>query len=228
MTESSVMPQPSLDCISDVDLVERIRAGEHALFELIMRRYNQRLFRVARGILRNSDEAEDAVQNGYIRAFQSLDQFKGPKGFGAWLSRIVSNEAFMTLRKHGSKVVPLNDERSSVDLGNEDHSIERRTPEHSLHERELQRLLEKAVDALPDTFRSTFVLREIEQLSVSETAEVLQIEPATVKTRVHRARQLLKQNVSHDLEDVLRSSFSFAGRDCDRMVRTVFKQLNLS
>lgn len=226
-TECAFKPRPSLDCLSDAEVVARIRAGEHALFELVMRRYNQRLFRVARGILRNSPEAEDAVQNGYIRAFQSLAQFRGPHGFGAWLSRIVANEALMIIRKNGTKVVQFDDERTPSGLAANEQGVERRTPEHGVHERELQRLLEKAVDALPDNFRAAFVLREIEQLSVAETAEVLGIVPATVKTRVYRARQLLKKSISHDLEDVLRSTFSFAGHDCDRMVRVVFERLNI-
>lgn len=228
---TSIKERAAAQRLTDSEVVARVLSGECALFELLMRRYNQRLYRVARGILRNNQEAEDALQNGYIRAFQSLAQFRGPNGFGAWIARIVSNEALMTLRKKRISLVPLDEDReasSGAINGLPGAGIEHHTPERAMRESEITRLLEAAIDTLPDAYRTTFILREVEQLSVAETADVLQICPATVKTRVHRARQLLQGAISRDLEDVLGASFGFAGRRCNRMVQKVFDQLEIA
>lgn len=217
------------DAIPDVHLVARVRGGDVAAFELIMRRYNQRLFRTARAILRDAAEAEDVVQEAYVRAFEKLDTFNGPEGFAAWLSRIAANEALGRLRRRG-RVIALDDHRGdpnepgdrgvdampSTDLG----------PERLAASRELRAEIERAIDALPAEFRAVFVLRAVEGLSVAETAASLDIVEATVKTRLHRARRLLRQDLAARFDAAVPEAFAFAGARCDRIVAGVMKRLS--
>ncbi|KAB7624197.1 RNA polymerase sigma factor [Alkalilimnicola sp. S0819] len=219
----------ALEQLPDHQLAARVAAGEHGLFELIMRRYNQRLYRIARGILGSDAEAEDAVQEGYIRAYRKLDQFRGPEGFGGWLCRIVSNEALMRLRRQVRlRLAPISelDMATNQEAAMADPRSPAVNPEAALHEEQLKRLLAAAVDALPDAYRATFVLREVEQMTVAETAACLGVEQTTVKTRVHRARQLLQKNLSAELCAALPGTFDFDGARCDRLVARVFQRLN--
>jgi RNA polymerase sigma-70 factor, ECF subfamily len=219
----------SLERLADRKIVRRVTAGDVGLFELIMRRYNQRLFRIARSILKNDADAEDAVQEGYVAAYYKLGQFRGPEGFGSWLGRIVTNEALMRRRsKVRLKVVPFSglEEPEHQEALMIDPSLPEANPEAALHEGQLQRLLADAVDELPDAFRAAFVLREIEQLSVAETAASLGVEPATIKTQVHRARRMLQKNLSADLSAALAGTYQFDGTRCDRLVARVFERLN--
>lgn len=219
----------TLEQLSDTEIVVRVRNGDAALFELIMRRYNRRLFRIARGVLGDDTEAEDAVQEAYVCAYFKLQQFRGPDGFASWLSRIATNEALMRRRNRKRELLmpldtlnePSNQEAAMADPRSPDHN-----PEAGLHEYQLRRLLECAIDRLPEVYRVAFVLREVEQMSVSDTAQCLDIEPATVKTRVHRARRLLQHNLTGELSAALTGAYDFDGARCDRLVAGVIQRIN--
>ena len=227
------LPGPSeLASFTDGRLIERVRAGDPVAFELIMRRYNQRLFRMARSILRNEPEAEDVVQESYVRAYEKIDDFIGPAGFSAWLGRIVVNEALGRLRTRG-RVISLDDYGDGPGNGADIRRIEtiktqQPDPERLAVNSELRLLLENAIDALPDDFRVVFVLRAVEGLSVVETAEYLSIRPETVKTRFHRARRHLQDNLGAQFETLMPSTFAFAGEHCDRIVAAVLERLEPS
>lgn len=227
MSTAEIRLGPSVAELPDQRVVARVLAGEPELFELIMRRYNRRLFRIARSILGNDAEAEDAVQDAYVRAYFRLGQFRGPEGFGGWLCRIASNEALMRRRRRGPPQDGLEvlEQPAHTEAAMIDPSAPAANPEAALHEAQLQRLLEHAIDALPEDFRVTFVLREVEQMTVAETAACLGIEPGTVKTRVHRARQLLQKNISSELGAVLSGAYGFDGARCDRLVAGVFARI---
>ncbi len=237
MIQQNAQPAPlpvqtDMPALADATLVERVRAGDPVAFELIMRRYNRRLYRLARGILRNGSEAEDAVQESYVRVWERLDDFIGPDGFSAWLGRIVVNEALGRLRKRG-RVISLDDYVNGADGEADVRRIETMTtrqpdPERLAASSELRRLLEDAIDTLPDDFRTVFVLRAAEGMSVAETAEVLSIRPETVKTRFHRARLLLQGALGAQFDALMPSAFAFAGRHCDRVVATVLARLGPS
>lgn len=221
----------SLGQLPDAELVRRICAGEPALFELIMRRHNRRLFRLARSILRNDADAEEAVQEAYASAYFKLRQFRGPDGFATWLYRIATNEALMRRRRQkplypmafGPSGHTQNRDQDAVDEA--DWLQSAIDPESELYGLQLQHLLERAVDGLPDSYRATFVLREIEQLSTEQTAHALNIEEATVKTRVHRARRLLQQELTEDLQAALAGIYHFDGPRCDHIISRVFARL---
>ena len=205
--------------IPDADVVARVLTGDSALFELLMRRYNRLLFRLARGIVRDDDEARDVVQAAYVRAYYHLDQFRGPAGFKAWLARIAVNEALGRTRSAPA----------GVEVG-EQHvlalpdlvTIE---PEHAASGRDLLRILQAAIDRLPEEFRQVFILRGVEQLSIAETAELLEIKPATVKTRFHRARRMLQELLHRKLDDVVRDTFPLGGQRCDAIVGAVLARI---
>jgi RNA polymerase sigma-70 factor (ECF subfamily) len=219
----------TLEQLPDHVVAARVLAGDAGLFELIMRRYNRRLFRIARGILGDDAEAEDAVQEAYVRVYLKLAQFRGPDGFASWLCQIASNEALMRHRRHRRAVLaPLSelDEPSNQEAATMDPHSPAANPEAALHEHQFRLLLEQAIDALPEVYRSAFVLREVEQMSVAETAACLGIDPTTVKTRVHRARRLLQQGLSQELAAALPGAFAFDGQRCDRLVAGVFRRLN--
>jgi RNA polymerase sigma-70 factor (ECF subfamily) len=233
---TSLQGPAELASFTDGRLIERVRAGDPVAFELIMRRYNQRLFRMARSILRNGSEAEDVVQDSYVRAYEKIDDFIGPAGFSAWLGRIVINEALGRLRTRG-RVISLDDfvdgPGNDTEGGGEIRRLDTiRTqqpdPERLAVNSELRRLLETAIDALPDDFRVVFVLRAVEGLSVVETAEYLSIRPETVKTRFHRARRHLQDNLGAQFETLMPSTFAFAGEHCDRIVAAVLERLEPS
>jgi RNA polymerase sigma-70 factor (ECF subfamily) len=210
-----VQPQTGgSDALPDAAIIARVLAGDAALFELIMRRYNRLLFRLARAVLREDEEARDAVQAAYVRAYYHLDQFRGPTGFKSWLARIVVNEANARVRrapmlvKHDDQVLALPD-------------WDAEGPEGAAMTGDLRDVLQTAIDRLPEEFRSVFMLRGVEQLSIAETAEVLDIKAATVKTRFHRARRLLQESLQRKLDDIARETFRFDGTRCDRIVAGV-------
>ncbi len=218
------------DPMTDHELVIRIRNGQLALFEVIMRRYNQRLFRIARGILRDDGEAEEVVQDSYIRAYEHLDEFQGPHGFSGWLSRIAINQALMRARRADWQTRQWVTERLD-DAGQELTTMDRSTstsptPEDAAYQNELRVLLQQAIDALPDPYRLTFMMREVEQMSVRETAACLGIESATVKTRVFRARRMLRRTLSKQVRAATSEAFGFAGHRCDRIVARVLARLS--
>jgi RNA polymerase sigma-70 factor (ECF subfamily) len=203
--------------MSDHELVAAIRLGSEALFEQVMRRYNQRLFRLARSILRDDGEAEEAVQETYVKGFFRLGEFRGANSLGAWLARICQNEALTRRRKaeHGVRRMDADElERAASRADDADSPA----PEDSTQQAQLKALLEAAIDELPEPLRMAFVLREVEQLSVRETADCLDIPPATVKTRIFRARRHLRRSLGRRVAGAVKDAFSFAGARCDRIV----------
>ncbi|HUQ50877.1 MAG TPA: RNA polymerase sigma factor [Gammaproteobacteria bacterium] len=205
--------------IPDAEVVARVLTGDSALFELLMRRYNRLLFRLARGIVRDDDEARDVVQAAYVRAFYHLSQFRGPANFKAWLARIALNEALGRVRRAPATVEA---EQQHVLALPDLVTVE---PEHAASGRDVLRILQVAIDRLPEEFRQVFMLRGVEQLSIAETAELLEIKPATVKTRFHRARRLLQELLQRELDDVVRETFPLGGQRCDAIVGTVLARI---
>lgn len=210
---------------SDEELARRVSAGETALFEVLMRRYNARVYRAVRALVRDEDEAEDVMQQAYVLAFTHLDQFQGSARFSTWLIRIAVNEALQYLRKRSRLV--------AIDGGADDELeagmklLERNTsdPERQTSDRELTRLLEATIDALPVPYRMVLMLREVDGLSTAETAEVLSVSQDVVKTRLHRARALLRDELETRLGGQLEEVFSFQAPRCDRVVAAVMARL---
>src|SRR3954454_21506720 len=215
---------------TDADLVTRARRGDGSAFELIMRRHNRRLFRLARSLLPDDAEAEDVLQEAYLRAYTRLGELADRQALAAWLARITVNEA-LGRRRARARVVSLEDFRAAK-AGTDDADdmdfgpvSDQPDPERLAASGELRRLLAAAVDALPEEFRTVFVLREVEGLSTAETAASLAIRPETVKTRLHRARRLLQERLSERLLPLSPSLFEFQGRRCDRVVAQVLARL---
>jgi RNA polymerase sigma-70 factor, ECF subfamily len=209
---------PTDAVLADAAIVERVRTGDSALFELLMRRYNRLLFRLARGIVRDDDEARDVVQAAYVRAYYHLDQFRGPDGFKAWLARIAVNEALGRVRRAPEIVEADEHVLALPDLV----EIE---PENAASGRDVLRILQDAIDRLPEEFRQVFMLRGVEQLSIAETAELLDIKAATVKTRFHRARRMLQDLLQRKLDHVVRDTFPLGGQRCDGIVAVVLARI---
>ena len=220
---------PTTERISDTALARRAALRDAQAIRTIMRRYNQRLYRMARSILGNDSEAEDALQNAYLKAFRALDEFRGEAGLGTWLTRIVINEALALARGR----------KPQVELGGRDDLPAGATvipfpasasidPEQAMAQSEIQRAVESAIDELPADFRTVLVARVLEGMSVEETAELLDIRVETVKTRLHRARRLLRLAVEKQIGPVLLDAFPFAGRRCDRMTETVLQRLGFA
>ncbi|WP_161633530.1 RNA polymerase sigma factor [Mesorhizobium erdmanii] len=206
----------------DVLLVQRALARDADAFRVIIKKNNQRLYRMARGILRNDAEAEDVVQEAYVRAFANLPAFRGESSLATWLSRIVINEALGRLRKKRHTVaMPENPEAQIIrfPLNPSDD------PERTMAQRQILALVERATDSLPDIYRMVFVARVIEGLSIEETAHLLRVRPETVKTRLHRARTLLRKALDDEIGPVLLDAFPFAGRRCERLTRAVMNRL---
>jgi RNA polymerase sigma-70 factor (ECF subfamily) len=221
-TAASVSPAQAL---TDEQLVERVLAGETALYEIVMRRHNQRIYRAVRAILRDESEAEDVVQETYVRAYRSLRQFEGRAQLSTWLTRIAVNEALGRLRK-AARLQPLeenlDDESVPKVLAVSDPQM---SPESLAANSELRALLEGAIDKLPVAYRQIFVLREVEGLSTEETAASLGIEAANVKTRLYRARAMLRHNLVRNARAISTDAFLFPATRCDRVVRRVFEQI---
>lgn len=215
----------------DAELVRRARARDETAIRAIIRANNQRLYRLVRGLLHDDGEAEDVVQEAYVRAFSSLDGFRGESSLSTWLSRIALNEALgrrrgkgaASLRRTvtvdaatGGRVIPFPLVDPSAD------------PEKVMAQREIQHVVERAVDALPSAFRVVFMARVIEGLTVEETAELLGLKPETVKTRLHRARATLRAHVEKEIGPVLMDAFPFAGQRCERLTAAVIQRLGLN
>ncbi len=205
---------------TDEEIIGRVRGGDIDCFEVLMRRYNQRIYRTVRAILREEDETTDAMQEAYVNAFTHLGDFNGHARFSTWLTRIAVHEALGRLRKR-KRVEPLDDGDSQDSLMVSPVN----GPENNASDGELRALLEEAVDGLPESFRTTFVLRSIEQLSVAETAEVLGIPEETVKTRHHRARERLQNALTSRIGGTLPDLFGFHRPRCDRVVANVLARL---
>jgi RNA polymerase sigma-70 factor, ECF subfamily len=203
---------------SDEEIVRRVVAGEVALFELLMRRHNTRVYRAIRSILRDEAEVEDAMQQAYLQAYSHLSEFQFGARFSTWLVRIAMNEALMRTRKQarltlvGAEVV-------------EERAMSQVSPEKRAEDRELAGLVENAIDALPDLYRSTFMLRTVEGLSTNEVAQILGVSEEVVKTRLHRARGLVRDAVFERVGGSAEEAFPFHAPRCDRVVFAVMDEL---
>ena len=198
-------------------------------FRTIMQRHNRRLYRIARSILRNNTEAEDAVQEAYVSAFTHLASYRGESSLAAWLSRITMNEALGRLRRRRPTVdiATLEDTRTEAEIIQFPLSAQNDDPERTMAQRQILQFVEQATDDLPEVYRLVFVTRVIEGMSVEETAELLGIKPETVKTRLHRARQLVRDQLDKQIGPVLMDAFPFAGRRCERMTEAVMNRLGI-
>jgi RNA polymerase sigma-70 factor (ECF subfamily) len=203
--------------LTDEEIVARVRAGEKGLFEVIMRRYNRRLYRAARAIV-GPDEAEDVIQEAYVRAYAHLDQFTGRARFSTWLTRIAVYEAFGRVRRAGrlADAGAIEETMAPSPSGG---------PENRTARRELAGILERAIEALPVVYRTTFVMRVVEEMSTSETAVCLEIPEETVKTRLHRARRLLRDALARQVDGAVHEVFDFGLVRCDRLVARVLARI---
>jgi RNA polymerase sigma-70 factor (ECF subfamily) len=217
----------AFDAEADLALARRVADDDREALRVLMRRYNQRLYRTARSILKDDGEAEDALQEAYLRAYRSIGTFRGTAKLSTWLVSIVVNEAIARLRKRNrsAEVIRMD---GSVDFDGgdgESHASAPEAPERAAMRAEARRLLERNIDALPDAFRVVFLLRAIEELPVDEVAVVLGIPEATVRTRFFRARSLLREWLARDFDAELEEIFAFAGERCDRIVDGVLESL---
>jgi RNA polymerase sigma-70 factor (ECF subfamily) len=203
--------------ISDEAVITRVRTGEPELFEVIMRRYNQRLYRVARSIVRNEAEAEDVVQDAYVRAYTHLSQYAGEAKFSTWLTRIAVNEGLRRLRKRG-RFDDMQRMASTMPVAAEG-------PDRAASDREVRDIMESAIEGLPSAYRSIVMLRDVEDLSTAEAADCLGIPPATVKTRLHRGHALLRETLGSTLGATRPELFTFGFSRCDRVVRLVLQRI---
>lgn len=223
MTNPNLFEMPlarSAGMISDEEVVRRVLSGETALFEVIMRRYNQRLYRAARAIIRDDSQAEDIMQAAYVRAYEHLDQYAARAPFGAWLTRIAVNEALSRIRDKSHYGEPQG-EGDPMDR----FASSTPDPEQNAANTELSHLLEHLIEALPDGNRSVFMLREVEGMNTAETAHALSISEESVRIRLHRARLALRDALSSYATGEQRHLFSFGAGRCDRIVRKVLDQI---
>ena len=214
-----LMIEEILPAGSEHELLARMRDGDTAAFAALMRQNNRRLYRLARGILKDEAEAKEAVQESYLRAFVHLGLFKGEASLATWLARIVANEALGRLRRRRADTEMTILTATDVPIG------AGADPEHVAARREIRRAIEKAVDALPSAFCIVFMLRAVEQLSIKETAEFLGIPEDTVKTRFHRANDRLRRSFSKEFAPIWDDAFPFAGERCNRMVTSVLARI---
>jgi RNA polymerase sigma-70 factor (ECF subfamily) len=203
--------------MADQELVDRIRGGDLVLFEEVMRRYNQRLYRVARAILKDEDEAEDVMQQAYIQAYLHLEQFSGRSRLSTWLTRIAIHEALGRRRKRRDDQLPTDRDEDVMSRA----TPETPDPERLAYAAELRTLLESSIDALPDAYRLVFVCREVEGLSTAETAEALEVGEEAVKTRLHRARAMLRHELFARAGSTSMDAFTFYRPRCDAVVQRV-------
>jgi RNA polymerase sigma-70 factor, ECF subfamily len=230
MRQSEVPRTPQAPS-GDAELVRRALERDEAAVRAILKANNRRLFRLARGILRNDSEAEDVVQEAYVRAFTHLAEFRGASSLSTWLSRIAMNEALGRLRRarpgveldalpesaHEAQIIPFPITTSAAD-----------DPEKSMARREIQNVIEDAIDELPGAFRLVFIARVVEGMSIEETAATFDLKPETVKTRLHRARAMLRDNIENRIGPVVMEAFPFAGRRCDGLTQAVLQRLGYS
>jgi len=203
--------------LSDDELLRGCQQRDEVAIRELTRRYNQRLFRIARGILRSDADAEDVVQETYVRVFTHLEQFRGDSSVGTWLVRIAMNQALGRLRRH----------RPTVDIADRPTPSTDPDPETLMARHELRTLIERSIDELPESFRVVFVARMVEGLSIQETAELFHIRPETVKTRLHRARLAMRRSLEQQVGTTVSEAFSFDGARCARLTQRVIDQLQL-
>ena len=223
----SVIMKTAANDISDAEIAQRVIAGDPVAFERLMRRHNQILFRTARSILNSDTETEDALQEAYLLAWRALPTFRADAKLSTWLVRIVINEALGRLRRRSAQVIPLDAAMESPDPQTQqslqddpDHR-----PDRIAMRSEIRRLIEARIDMLPDAFRTVFMLRAVEEMSVEEVAVALDVPEATVRTRFFRARGLLREGLSRDVDMAIGDAFSFDGARCDSIVARVLARL---
>ncbi len=210
--------------------MKRVRAGERALFEILMRRHNQRLYRAARSVVTDEHDVEDVMQQAYINAFTHLHQFEERSQFSTWLTRITLNEAFGRRRKVQSETMARVPSDGDEDAGEFMETVRspQPDPERQAYAQELHRVLEEAVDTLPETYRTVFMLRDVEGLSTTETGEGLGLGEEAVKTRLHRARAMIRRAVTARIGEVAAGTFQFHALRCDRVVAAVLARIGQS
>lgn len=216
---------PGSITLCDVDVVRRVLEGKVDAFEVIMRRYNQRLFRIARSILKNDTDAEDAVQEAYISAYLNLKQFSQTRSFAGWLTKITVNQALSKKRSAGRKSNVEGSAWCEDMIATTNGATDEILPDRLADSRALRQLIEQAIDSLPEEFRIVFIMRVIEQLSVRETAQALSLEEATVKTRQFRAVRRLRKQLHKIYDQQINQAFGFAGLRCDRIVNKTLSQI---
>jgi RNA polymerase sigma-70 factor (ECF subfamily) len=228
-TDDATGVGPAMFESSDADdtdelLVTRARARDGAAFELLMRRHNQRVYRVVRSVLRDVDEIEDVIQQAYVQAFLHLDQFGGNARWSTWVCRIAINEALARLRQRGRFVsIEAVSEEAMANFSKGSGS----DPERAAAGREFGQVVEQAIDELPDIYRAVLIMREVEGMTTSETAAILEVEPEVVKTRLHRARASLRTAIEDRIGDQMKNAYTFGNERCDRVVAAVLAHLNL-
>ena len=228
MQGSDVGRKPNLDALGDTELVALACQKIDGAFRAIMQRHNRRLYRIARAVMRNDSEAEDIVQEAYVRAFTNLAEFRGDSSLATWLSRIVLNEALGRIRQRrpeADMTRPESRSPSKAEIIPFPHSSPQLDPERTMAQRQIQFLLEQAIDKLPDDFRIVLVARVIEEMSIEETAALFGLRAETVKTRLHRARKLLRDALEKQVGPVLTDVFPFDGARCSRMSDAVLKRI---
>jgi RNA polymerase sigma-70 factor (ECF subfamily) len=213
--------------LTDAEIVRRIGGGDRRSFETLMRRYNRKLFRIARAILKDDAEAEEALQEAYLAAYMAMQTFRGQSKLSTWITRIVINESLGRLRKQkrAEAFVSADEESAAADTDQGRFSEHRASPEEAAFQAEIRDLLEHKIDELPIAFRTVFMMRELEEMTVEETAQCLAIPQATVRTRLHRAKGLLRKSLAQDIHMAASDVFPFAGERCDRIVATVLDRL---
>lgn len=225
MSSGAVLQVGGQTELKDEEVVSRVLAGEVELFEILMRRYNQRLYRVSRIILRDDAEAEDVMQDAYVRAYEHLHQFAGKAAFSTWLTRIAIHEALARKRRRGRQeeldALPMNGESMSI-LKSSGPS-----PEDGTAASQARELLETAIERLPETYRTIVVMREVEEMSVADTAASLGVTEAVVKTRLHRAHAMLRKELYARAKGRATDLYQFHAVRCDRVVKNVFERIHL-
>ncbi|WP_420473899.1 RNA polymerase sigma factor [Noviherbaspirillum sp. ST9] len=225
------MPQPALTpatALSDVQLAHLVSTGDATAFELLMRRHNRALYRTARSIIRDDAEAEDALQDAYLLAYRNIDKYRGESSLSTWLTRIVVNEAIARSRKSSrrAEIIQLVGDDDFPEAPEQDmDNNHTEQPESAAMRADARRLLEQKIDALPEAFRTVFMLRGVEELTVEETAASLGIPEATVRSRFFRARSMLRESLSREFDHALDGAFGFDGARCDRIVAGTLERI---
>src|SRR4051812_30409934 len=228
MTTATTLERARIEGWSDEEIVHRILEGEPVLFEILMRRHNQRVYRAIRSILRDDSETEDVMQEAYVRAYEHLGQFEGRAQFSTWLTRIAVHEALRRAAARG-KFDPLDwDDHEGEEGPMATFQSKSLNPEASASRGELSGLLEDAILALPQSYRAVIMLRDIEEMSTAETAEVLSLTEANVKVRLHRGHELMRGELLERAGASSAQAFLFPATRCDRVVNAVFHRLNVN
>ena len=228
MADTMIALSKALETADDPSIVAEVRRGNAAAFAVLMRRYNRRLYRTARAILKDDAAAEDALQEGYVAAYRHIGEFRGEAQLATWLTRIVVNQALQALRRNRrEQVVVLFDETAAeaAESGAAAESPPSAIPENAMLRTEMRRLIERKIDELPEAYRTVFMLREVEDMTVDETAAALGIPAATVRSRLFRAKARLRESLAQEMDVATQDVFGFDGARCDRVVQAVLVRL---